>query len=144
MEMEIKSKSNEVIINGKRVYSMKKSFLNAVAGIVYCIKTQKNIPIIFGFALLALIFSWWFSISKIELLFVLTAIFLVIITEVVNTAIERAIDLASEEYHPLARISKDAAAGAVLIAVIYSVLCGLIIFLPRVISLITVSYTHLV
>lgn len=136
MEMEIKSKSNEVIINGKRVYSMKKSFLNAVAGIVYCIKTQKNIPIIFGFALLALIFSWWFSISKIELLFVLTAIFLVIITEVVNTAIERAIDLASEEYHPLARISKDAAAGAVLIAVIYSVLCGLIIFLPRVISLI--------
>ncbi len=134
--MEIKSKSNEVIINGKRVYSMKKSFLNAVAGIVYCIKTQKNIPIIFGFALLALIFSWWFSISKIELLFVLTAIFLVIITEVVNTAIERAIDLASEEYHPLARISKDAAAGAVLIAVIYSVLCGLIIFLPRVISLI--------
>lgn len=136
MEMEIKSKSNEVIINGKRVYSMKKSFLNAVAGIVYCIKTQKNIPIIFGFALLALIFSWWFSISKIELLFVLTAIFLVIITEVVNTAIERAIDLASEEYHPLARISKDAAAGAVLIAVIYSALCGLIIFLPRVISLI--------
>lgn len=134
--MEIKSKSNEVIINGKRVYSMKKSFLNAVAGIVYCIKTQKNIPIIFGFALLALIFSWWFSISKIELLFVLTAIFLVIITEVVNTAIERAIDLASEEYHPLARISKDAAAGAVLIAVIYSALCGLIIFLPRVISLI--------
>ncbi|NLI70284.1 MAG: diacylglycerol kinase family protein [Firmicutes bacterium] len=116
---------------------MKKSFLNAVAGIVYCVKTQRNIPVIFSFALLVLLFSWWFKISTVELLFVLTAIFLVIITEVINTAIERAIDLASEEYHTLARISKDAAAGAVLIAVIYSILCGLIIFLPRVISLVS-------
>jgi|LSQX01.3.fsa_nt_gb diacylglycerol kinase len=135
--MVTENKSNEIFIDGKKVYSMKKSFLNAVAGIVYCVKTQRNIPVIFSFALLVLLFSWWFKISTVELLFVLTAIFLVIITEVINTAIERAIDLASEEYHTLARISKDAAAGAVLIAVIYSILCGLIIFLPRVISLVS-------
>ncbi len=135
--MVTENKSNEIFIDGKKVYSMKKSFLNAVAGIVYCVKTQRNIPVIFSFALLVLLFSWWFKISTVELLFVLTAIFLVIITEVINTAIERAIDLASEEYHTLARISKDAAAGAVLIAVIYSILCGLIIFLPKVISLVS-------
>ncbi|NLZ28206.1 MAG: diacylglycerol kinase family protein [Firmicutes bacterium] len=132
--METKNKSNEIFINGRKVYSMKKSFLNAVAGIVYCVRTQRNVPVIFGFALLVLLFSWLFKISTVELLFVFTAIFLVIITEVINTAIERAIDLVSKEYHTLARISKDAAAGAVLIAVIYSILCGLIIFLPKAIS----------
>ncbi|MCB0183781.1 MAG: diacylglycerol kinase family protein, partial [Caldilineaceae bacterium] len=51
--------------------------------------------------------------------------------ESVNTAIEAAIDLVSPGYHPLAKIAKDAAAGALLIAVLGSILIAAIIFLPR-------------
>lgn len=115
-------------------YSVKKNFFNAVDGILYCLKTQRNMPIILGATLIVFFFSWLFAISVIELLFVITAIFLVIITEVANTAVEKTVDLVTEEYHPLAGLAKDVAAGAVLIAVIYSVVTGLIIFMPKFIS----------
>lgn len=137
--MSKKNKTNKdklVSINHKqekdfKSYSVKKNFFNAVDGIIYCLKTQRNMPIILGAAALALFFSWFFAVSLTELFFVLTAIFMVLVAEVANTAVEKVVDLITEEYHPLAGLAKDVAAGAVLIAVIYSVIIGLIIFIPK-------------
>ena len=74
-----------------------------------------------------------FSISAIEWLFLLLAIFLVITLEIVNSAIENVVDLASD-YHfsMLAKNAKDMAAGAVLMISGYAVLTGLIIFIPKI------------
>jgi undecaprenol kinase len=53
----------------------------------------------------------------------------------VNSSIERVVDLVTQEYHPLAKQAKDIAAGAVLLYAIFSVIVGMIIFLPKLIHL---------
>ena len=116
----------------------RQSFNNALYGIAYCFKTQRNIPLIVVATVAVLLLSWWFAISIIELLIVITAIGLVIITETVNTAIEKAVDLVTDKYHPLARLAKDVAAGGVLLAVLYSIVVGLIIFLPRLLEFLSI------
>ncbi len=135
METKDKAGLDEAAVDEKRPRKMRASFLDAVAGIVYCLRTQRNVPLIIAATVIILILSRVFSISKVELLFVVTAIFLVVLMEVVNTAIEKAVDVATEEFHPLARIAKDVSAGAVLVAVIYSIVIGLVIFLPKLIRL---------
>ena len=88
-------------------------------------------------AILAIIAGTVFRISVTEWLFLLLAIFLVISFEIINSAIENVVDLASN-YHfsMLAKNAKDMAAGAVLIISGYAVLTGLIIFVPKIIALI--------
>lgn len=88
-------------------------------------------------AILAIIAGTVFRISVTEWLFLLLAIFLVITFEIINSAIENVVDLASN-YHfsMLAKNAKDMAAGAVLIISGYAVLTGLIIFVPKIIALI--------
>jgi len=70
-----------------------------------------------------------FSADELALLFVMITVVLVL--EMVNTVVEAAVDLASPAYHPLAKVAKDVAAGAVLVSAIGSVLVGLLLFLPR-------------
>jgi diacylglycerol kinase (ATP) len=67
------------------------------------------------------------GVSRIELVMVISAISLVFICEIINTAVERAVDTATQEYHPIAKIAKDVAAGAVLVAALNSVLVGLLV-----------------
>lgn len=71
------------------------------------------------------------GLSASEWLFVLCAIDLVITAEMVNTAIEGTVDLASNRYNPLARMAKNVAAGAVLVSAVFSVLVGVVVFLPK-------------
>ena len=77
----------------------------------------------------------YFDITKLEWLFVLTAIGGMLALELMNTAIEKAVDLVTNETHPLAKAAKDTAAGAVLVYAIFSAVVGLIIFLPRIMNL---------
>ena len=78
-----------------------------------------------------------FSISSTEWMFCLLCVGMVVGAEMMNTAIENVVDLASPEQHPLAGKAKDIAAGAVLICAIISVLIGLLIFVPKGLNLIT-------
>ena len=75
------------------------------------------------------------NISALEWMSVIFAVGLVWVSESLNTAIEKITDLASPEYHELARITKDTAAAAVLIASVTSAIIGLIVFLPKLFSL---------
>src|SRR5690554_6883440 len=72
----------------------------AANGIIFCLRTQRNFRIHILAAVLVLFFSLWFHITKEEFLLVLTAIFLVLVTEIINTAVEVTIDLITQEYHP--------------------------------------------
>lgn len=106
-----------------------KSFGYAIEGILYTVKTQRNMQIHVGTAIFVLIFGLWMGISRLEVLLVFFSILLVFIMETLNTAIEKTVDLASgEERHPLAKVAKDVAAGAVLFSVMLAVFTGMFVF----------------
>lgn len=105
-----------------------RSFGYALEGIAYTIKTQRNMQIHVGAAILALGASWLLQVTWDRVLLVFFSIFLVLILEIVNTAIEATVDLVTAEFHPLAKIAKDAAAGAVLMAAILSFIVGIYVF----------------
>ncbi|MDO4289091.1 MAG: diacylglycerol kinase family protein [Eubacterium sp.] len=112
------------------------SFKYAFEGIAYVLKTQPNMKIHAVIGLLAVIAGFCFKISAYEWLALVIVIGFVMILEVVNTAVETLVDLYTEEYHHLAKVSKDTAAGAVLLMAMVSVVVGLIIFLPKIWALI--------
>src|SRR3712207_4838173 len=72
--------------------------------------------------------SLFFDFSKIEFVILLGAITLVVIAEMMNTAVEKTVDMVTQEYHPLAKIAKDVAAGGVLVSALYAVVVGYILF----------------
>ncbi len=112
------------------------SFRYAGAGIRYLLWTQRNAKIHTAIGLAAVTLGFLLRIEHSEWLILVLTIALVLATEGINTAVEAVVDLASPDYHPLAKIAKDVAAGTVLLTAIAAVVVGLIIFLPRLLSLI--------
>ncbi|KMT21655.1 diacylglycerol kinase [Clostridium cylindrosporum] len=107
------------------------SFNYAIEGIIYAVRTQRNMKIHLVTATLILIFSLFFDFSKIEMLILFLTITLVVVLELINTAIEAAIDVTANYYHPLAKISKNVAAGAVLISAINAMAVGYLLFFDK-------------
>ena len=109
----------------------------AITGVITAFKEERNMRKHLVSAFLVTIAGFIFQISAIEWLFLLIAIFLVITFEIVNSAIENIVDLASD-YHfsMLAKNAKDMAAGAVLVISGYAVVTGLIIFIPKILGVI--------
>lgn len=101
----------------------------AIAGLIYTVKTQRNMQIHVAAAVAVLGLGWWLAIPKRDVLLVFFCIFLVLAFETMNTAIETCVDLTvGDRRHPLARIAKDTAAGAVLLMAILAVIVGLAVF----------------
>ena len=112
-----------------------KSFGYAIKGILHCIKNEQNfkLHIIASFAAIALAIV--LHCTAMEWIFILLCIAMVMSLEMVNTAIERLCNMQQTSFHPQIKIIKDVAAGAVLISAIVAAICGLIIFLPKIILL---------
>ena len=106
------------------------SFSHAFDGIMTGVE-ERNMKIHFGFTILVVLFGLLLKISATEWCLCFVLFGLILGLELVNTAIEAVVDLVTEEYRPLAKRAKDAAAGAVLIAAIMAAITGLIIFIPR-------------
>ena len=104
------------------------SFNNAIEGFIYVLKTQRNMRIHFLLALLVIVVGVYINLSFYEIIVLCTIIALVLIAEMINTAIELAIDLMKDTYHPLARMVKDIGAGAVLISAVNAMIVGYLIF----------------
>ena len=103
----------------------------ALSGAWHTLRTQPNAwieLIAFGLIIMA---GWWFAIQPVEWALLGLTVFLVFALEAVNTAVEATVDLISPHYHPLAKIAKDAAAGAMVFAVLGSLWVALAIFGPR-------------
>jgi diacylglycerol kinase (ATP) len=96
--------------------SLRWSFTWAFEGIVYVLRTQRNMQIHVGAAVVALVLGLLLNFTRLELAAMMGAISLVLVAEMLNTAIEAAIDAVVTTYHPLVKIAKDVAAGAVLVA----------------------------
>ncbi len=107
------------------------SFHFAFSGLWYALRTQRNMRIHVLIATLAIIVGILLRISAVEFAMVFVAIITVFIAEMFNTVIELTVDLASPEYHPLAKIAKDVSAGAVLLSAMLSVAIGLFVFVPH-------------
>jgi diacylglycerol kinase (ATP) len=108
------------------------SFNNAINGIVYAIKFERNMKIHVTAAVLTLIFSLFYELSRIEFLIICLTIGLVIVCELFNTAVEVIVNIITEVYHPKAKIIKDVAAGAVLVSAFVSLIVAYFIFFDRV------------
>lgn len=108
-----------------------KSFNEAVDGIIYVLRTQRNIRIHFVVAFVVLGLSLFLSLSRLEFIVLLFSIALVIVAELLNTSVELTIDLVTKSFEPLAKIAKDVAAGAVLLAAINAVLVGYFLFFKK-------------
>lgn len=116
-------------------HSLLKSFGFAFAGIKAAIIAERNMRIHIAISLLVLSASFWLSISTMEWLFILFAIGGMLALEMLNSAIERIVDLVTSDYHSLAKAAKDMAAGAVLVYAIMCVIIGVIIFLPKILHI---------
>jgi undecaprenol kinase/diacylglycerol kinase (ATP) len=105
-----------------------RSLRYAYEGLKYALSTQPNMKIHFFVSFVVLVSAVFFQLSRTDILFILLAITLVIVTELINTAVEKTVDLAMPERHPLAKIAKDTAAAAVLVTAVFAVAVGLIVF----------------
>lgn len=107
------------------------AFRNAYNGVKYCFEFERNFKIHTIAALLAAGLAWRFNFDKMETIIIIFAITMVFMAELFNTAIEIVVDMIHPEIHPLAKIAKDIAAGAVLIAAVAAFLVGCILFYTR-------------
>ena len=110
------------------------SFNYAVQGIISVLKTERNMKFHYLVALAVIIGSLFFDISRTEFIVMLFSITLVIFAEMINTAIERTIDLVVQEYNPIAKYVKDVSAGAVLITTFSAIVVAYLIFYDRLSS----------
>lgn len=111
-----------------RLKKMVDSFNHAIDGIIYTVRTQRNMRIHMIITLFILMACLLFDVSKEEILILAITITMVIGAELFNTAIEATVDMTTNYYHPLAKIAKNVAAGAVLLTAINAVFVGYIIF----------------
>ncbi|HSO02741.1 MAG TPA: diacylglycerol kinase, partial [Gaiellaceae bacterium] len=100
-------------MNTRRAPSILESFNYAFEGIIHVLRTQRNMRIHFAVAALVLLAALVSGVDKLELIALLLAIAFVLIAEMINTAVEAAVDVASTSFDPLAKLAKDIGAGAV-------------------------------
>jgi len=106
------------------------SLKNAINGLIFAFKTQRNFKVHLVISFLVLIFSFWLPISLEKFLFLLLAIFLGLTVEMANTAFEKTLDAVNGNYDPKIKIAKDVAAGMMLLMAVGLALVGLLILLP--------------
>lgn len=107
----------------------------ALEGIKYALIKGRNFRIQFGLGAIAVVMGYLTRISAGEWLIIILTISIVLILELVNTAVETVTDMVSTKFHPLAKVTKDISAGAVLVAAFASILIGIIIFLPKLVPI---------
>jgi diacylglycerol kinase (ATP) len=110
--------------------SRSQSFHNAFAGVWYVLRTQKNAWIHSLATLLVILFAIWLKLSVRDWSVLILAMGLVWTAELINTALEAIVDLASPHRHPLAKIGKDVGAAAVVMAAFTSAIVGFLILGP--------------
>jgi undecaprenol kinase len=107
-----------------------RSFYHAVRGIGYTLRYEKNFQVESAVAGTVIFLMFLLPLESVERAVVVLAIALVLCLELVNTALERVMDILKPRVHPYARVVKDVMAGAVLLAAALSVIVGIAIFLP--------------
>jgi diacylglycerol kinase (ATP) len=116
----------------RRAPSVLESFNFAFEGVIHVLRTQRNMRIHFLIAAGVLVAALAFDVTKLELIALLIAICFVLVAEMINTAVEAAVDVASTTFDPMAKLAKDIAAGAVLISAVNAIAVGYLVFSGQV------------
>ena len=116
----------------RRARTLLESFNFAVEGIIHVLRTLRNMRIHMLAAVIVLVAALATSVTRLELIALLLAIAFVFITEMLNSALEQAIDVSTTSFDPLAKLAKDIAAGAVLIATLNAIAVGYLVFSGQV------------
>ena len=135
-ELEALEQREKAKKSAERLHPFLRSFGYAFEGIYYTLRTQRNMRVHLGIGLVAAALGLWLGLSFTEWAVLLVMMALVYTLEMLNTVVESLVDLATDRYHPLAKVAKDVAAGAVLVAAIFAVGVGLVLFLPKLLQLI--------
>lgn len=109
------------------------SFGYALAGWLYMLRYQKNTRIMSIASIVMFVIAWWLQIDNIRWAILILTITTVWMAEFLNAAVEAVVNLASPEYHPMAKVAKDVAAAAVLLCAVASILVGIVILGPALI-----------
>ena len=120
----------------KKTKKLINSFKYAISGIITSFRTERNMKIHILVMILVIIAGIIFKLSLLDWIILVIMFGLVISAELFNTAIETTIDMITKEKNEKAKIAKDVAAGAVLVLAVASVIVGLIIFIPKILSFI--------
>jgi len=107
-----------------------KSFSHAFKGILFALRNEKNFQIEIIGAVLAVVLMLFFPLSGLERALIILSIVLVLTLELINTALERVMDILKPRIHPYARVIKDVIAGAVLLVSLAAIAIGVAIFVP--------------
>ena len=121
-------------VSRRRGPSILESFNFAFEGVIHVLRTQRNMRIHFATAAIVLIAAVALGVGRLELMALLLAISFVLIAEMINTALEAGIDVATTSFDPLAKLAKDIAAGAVLIATVNAVAVGYLVFSDKIVN----------
>ncbi|WZY00981.1 diacylglycerol kinase family protein [Bacillus sp. FSL W7-1360] len=121
--------------NRKGIRRLFRSFGYAMSGLVYVCKNEQNMQVHLVSAALVICAGWYLAIPLTHWLVLLLVIGGMLTLEIMNTAIERTVDLVVEAYHPLAKRAKDIAAAAVFMFSLFAVIIGLFIFIPPIVKL---------
>jgi diacylglycerol kinase (ATP) len=119
-------------VSTQRAPGVLESFNYAFEGIIHVLRTQRNLRIHFAIAVAVIVFALIVNVTKLELIALLISITFVLISEMLNSAVEAAIDIATTSFDPMAKLAKDVAAGAVLIATVNAVAIGYLVFAGEV------------
>ena len=114
--------------------SLLSAFHNAIRGILIAFKNERNLQVQMVIATVVIVAGIVFELNITEWAIISISISFVIVTEMLNTAIENTLNRISLEEHPLTRNAKDVAAGAVLISCIAAVVIGCLIFIPKILG----------
>lgn len=122
---------------------MLESFYHAFHGMFVALKEQRNLRIHLGIAAVVVAAGIYLRVDLYCWFALAFAIGMVLTAELVNTSIEHAVDLSAEgEFHPAARLAKDTAAAAVLIASLTAVAIGLLVFVPKILPIVQPLLLH--
>ena len=134
MEEEEKNNNNDSQPKDERLKN--KSFINAwqnaFKGIIYAVTTQGNIQKQLLIAVIVMLLSLFFNLTRAEFLCLMFTVILIIVSEMLNTAIETVVDLYTDLYHPKAKIAKDDGAGAVVISAINALIVAYFLFFDKI------------
>ena len=117
--------------SARRNPAVLQSFNYAFEGVIHVLRTQRNMRIHFLVAAAVLVLAFFYDVTRLELIALMISITFVLIAEMVNTAVEATIDLSTPSFDPLAKVAKDIAAGAVLIASVNAIGVGYLVLADR-------------
>jgi len=130
-ELGLREETKKVIPHN----TLLRSFGFAFQGVLYAVRTQRNMQIHLLIGVVVILAGLFFWITPAEWAGLLAVMALIYALEMINTVAEAIVDMVTEEYHPLAKVAKDVAAGAVLVAAIFAVGAGIAVFAPRLLHL---------